>query len=328
MKITRKIIGRVVAFVLALVASFSFSVVPFAYAEGEGGSTNGFSMSPMHEKIVLNPGESYTSSFKIRNPATADTPFYYKVSTQPYYRDENNQAIFENIDGRSQIADWVKFVSPEKGVLQPGEATMIEFTINVPETAPAGGQYVSITVSSDNEASGESGNGIKIQEYVAMGYVVYAEISGTTIHRGEIVSANLPSFMISGDITGSSTIKNTGNVHGTATYKLQVYPLFSGEEVYTNEENPDTRLVMPDRTVYFETHWDNTPPIGIFKARYTVSFEGVETVVEKLVIICPIWTIFVIILAILLLVTWLVMKNRGGKKKRAAASANAEGKSE
>lgn len=322
------IFKRLAMVVAAFVAGVSMLATPAVYADGEEGNVNGFSMSPMYEKIVLNPGDTYSSTFKIRNTYDANTPFYYTVIKQPYYRDNDNQAVFEDVDGRSQIVDWTTIDSAEKGVIQPGDATMVDFTINVPESAPAGGQYMVITVSSDSSAANGSGNGITIQESVAMGYTIYAEITGTTIHRGEIVSANLPSFMISGNIIGSSTVKNTGNVHGTATYKLQVYPLFSGEEVYTNEENPDTRLIMPNRTVYFETHWDGTPPIGIFNVRYTVEFEGVETVVEKLVIICPIWTIFVIIMAILLLVTWLVMKNRGGKKKRAAASAKAEEKDE
>ena len=280
----------------------------------EEGATNGFTMSPMYEKVAIDPGETYKSSFKIRNPSSANTTFYYKVFLQPYYRDEDNQAIFEDVDGMSQIVDWTTIKTAETGKLEPGESTMVEFEIEVPENAPAGGQYMTVTVSSDSAAVEENANAISIQETVAMGYTVYAEITGTTVRQGEIADVSLPSFMISGDIVGSSYVKNTGNVHGTAKYTMQVFPLFSSEEVYTNEEDPDEKLVLPNRTLYYESHWENTPSIGIFNVKYTVEFEGVVTTAEKLVIICPIWTLFVIIMSVLLLIAWLIVRARSAKK--------------
>ena len=309
----KQYIKRAVAGLLAVGVMVAGMGAP-VFAEGE--NLSGFTMSPMYEKVVINPGESYSSSFKIHNPEDASGPFYYKTFLQPYYRDEENNAIFEDVDGMSEIMKWTTIDTPEKGVLQPGESTTVKFTIDVPATAPAGGQYMTVTVSSDGGVGTGDTGGISIRESVAMGYTVYAEITGTTVKKGEIVEANLPSFLLSGEITGSSLVKNTGNVHGTATYKLQVYPLFSGEEVYTNEEHPDERLVLPNRSLYTETSWEGTPGVGIFKAVYTVNFEGVETVVEKMVIICPIWLLFIIIFAVMALIIWIIMRVRSGKKKK------------
>ena len=247
------------------------------------GNVSSFSMSPMYERIVLDPGETYTSSFKIRATNTATQPFHYKVYNQPYYRDEANQVVFEEHSNMSQIIDWTTFNSSITGSLEPNESTEISFTIRVPEGAPAGGQYMTITVGSDSKGVSENG-GINIQESIAMGYTVYAEITGTTIRQGEITGVNVPSFLLSGDITGSATVQNNGNVHGDAKYTLQVFPLFSNEEVYTNEENPDTLLILPDRTLYNETIWENTPAMGIFNVVYTVEFEGVTSQVKKLVV--------------------------------------------
>ncbi len=265
-----------------------------------------FMMSPMYEKISLNPGENYSSSFTITTPSQATSDFHYKVSVQSYYRDENNSAIFEDVDGRGQMKDWIKLNSPDTGVLKPNGYAVINFTIKVPKTAPAGGQYAVITVGSATSEVPDN-QGVNIQESVAIGYTIYAEITGTTIKQGEIIDANVPSFLFSGKISGTSAIKNTGNVHSDATYKLQVFPLFSDEEVYTNEEKPDTRLVLPNRTVYNETTWDETPWFGIFNVVYTVEFEGVESQVSKMVIVCPLWLLSIIVLAIIALIIWGVM---------------------
>lgn len=329
MKFTHQLFSRVTAGALAVVFAVTTLVAPRAFAEEDSsnttGNTSSFSMSPMYEKIVLDPGESYTSSFRIRATNTATQPFFYKVYNQPYYRSEDNQVVFEEHSNMSQIMNWTTINSPMNGSLEPGEATDISFTINVPKDAPAGGQYMTITVGSDSKPVSENG-GINIQESIAMGYTVYAEITGTTVRQGEISGLNVPSFLLSGDITASSTIKNTGNVHGSAKYVMQVFPLFSSEEVFTNEENPDTLLILPDRTLYHETIWENTPSMGIFNVVYTVEFEGVTSQVKKLVIKCPIWFLFIIIFGIIVLITWCILRFRARRttKRRPATNTSSD----
>ena len=297
----------------AAAVALACTFFPSANVCAEDPGTISFLMSPMYEKISLDPGESYSSSFTITTPSQATADFNYQVYTQSYYRDENNIAIFEDVEGHSQMVDWITIDSPTTGTLPPDGYATIRFTINVPENAPAGGQYAAITVGTAHPETQGSDDGIKIQESIAMGYTVYAEITGETVKQGEITDINVPSFLFSGNITGSSSIKNTGNVHGDAIYKLQVFPLFSSEEVYTNEENPDIRVVLPDRTLYYETSWDNTPWLGIFNVLYTVEFEGVVSQVSKMVIVCPIWLLFVVIFGIIMLIIWIVLRSKARK---------------
>ena len=116
---------------------------------------------------------------------------------------------------------------------------------------------------------------------------------------------------MSGNITGGASITNQGNIHSEATHTLQIFPLFSDEEVYTNEENPKSTWIMPGNTAYSSISWDETPSVGIFHVIYKVEFEGVNNTVDKYVIVCPLWLLFLIILAIFLI----IFKILWGKKK-------------
>lgn len=313
MKRMKRIFTAILALIVFGITSLS-NVFLHVYADEQKPMTN-LAMSPMYEKIILVPGQSYTSEFSIISPANSQVDFDYKIYAQNYYRDENNNAIFEDVNGTGKMVDWITIDSPATGTLTPNESRKVQFTINVPDDAPAGGQYAAITVATASPENVGKEGAFSIKEQLAIAYVVYAEIAGNTVRQGEIYDLNLPSFLFSGEIVGSAMVKNTGNVHDDAKYTLQIFPLFSNEEVYTNEEDPDTRVVLPNRTLYHENAWENTPMIGIFNAVYTVEFEGVTSQISKMIIVCPIWLLFVIFFAIAVIVIWIVIRIRKYSKK-------------
>ncbi|MBQ2695655.1 hypothetical protein IJG04_03430 [Candidatus Saccharibacteria bacterium] len=325
MKIFQKSLKRVVISVVAIALTATTIISPHAWAERVS-----FAVSPMNQKIVLNPGESYTGAFTITDPGTSKTDIEYNITLEPFYVDENYSTIHEEYGNTGEILDWITIKSPTQGTLTPNNSDKIVFTIDVPNDAPAGGQYASFTVKAEqpseditddnSENKNSEGANTMINEEMSIAHLLFVDITGNSVRQGEIIDANVPSFLLSGNITGSSSIKNTGTTHGTSKYTLQVFPLFSDEEVYTNAEDPDTHTILPDRTLYNETTWDNTPAIGIFNVVYTVEFEGVTQQVSKMVIKCPIWLLFIIIFIIVAIVVWLVFraKTRGKKSRKNA----------
>lgn len=291
--------------------SLNFLTASNTYAEGYG-----VTVSPMNERIILNPGEKYEGSFNIANSNVNTETLTYIATASPFYVDENYDIYYDGKDDYSQIVNWTTIHNPQ-GSVPVNSVTELKYTIDVPENAPAGGQYVAIRVQSgiaqeNNDGSG--GSGIKLSQVIGITHIIYAEIPGTSIHSGEIMATDLSGFMFSGNIKGTATIKNTGNVHGVAKYTLQVYPLFSNEEVYTNEEDPLTATILPERSRYVELSWNGTPPVGIFNVVYTVEYEGEMVQISKLVIVCPLWLLFIVILATVALIVWLVIRIKIRKK--------------
>lgn len=297
----------------------------------------GLTVAPMNEKLIVNPGDSVQSSFKVSNPVDSKEAVEYELSTEPFYMKGGGDIVFGDDDAiekeHTQIVDWVKFDVPTKGKLEPNEVIEVGYTITAPKSAPAGGQYVMITVTTHNKddqsssgSSRKNDSSTSIDEVKRMGHLVYAEVTGNTIKQGDVYDLNVPSFLLDGNIKGSATIKNTGNVHGDAKYSLQVFPLFSNEEVYTNEETPGSRTILPNRDYYAEVTWEDTPMMGIYNVVFKVEFEGETQEVKKMVIKMPVWMIFLIVFVIAFLIIWITMKvkNKGKKRNRATENTNNE----
>ena len=81
MKIKQRIMAIIAAITIGATSIISFA--PAAHAE------NLFSVSPMNQKIVLTPGETYRGSFKLTNPASSDSNFDYQAKVTPFFVSEN-----------------------------------------------------------------------------------------------------------------------------------------------------------------------------------------------------------------------------------------------
>lgn len=284
--------------VVVAVAMQSILLIGSASATGD----INMSVSPMRESVVLNPGDMYKSSYKVSNPGFSEQDLYYHVEVKPFYVNENYDPVFDEQVGNDKqlMKDWIKITSGESGTVAPNEIVTVEYEIKVPENAPAGGQYACLSTVTDVEPSKDGT--INIGEGMSINHVILAEITGDTVMAGEILDVDVQSFLLGGMINATATVRNDGNVHGLATYTMKVYPLFSDTPSYSNEEDPETHYVLPERTYRNESYWEETPMMGIFNVVYTVDFQGLQSEVTRMVIICPWWMIFIVVLGIVVLV--------------------------
>ncbi len=280
-------------------------------------------VSPTYQNMILIPGESYKSSIEVSNPDSMERNLHYSVTIGSFSQvnDGSSNDDYGNFDVSSvsqfnQIMDWIT-LDRSSGVVEPNHKDEIGFTISVPENAPAGGQYATIIVSNDTEKMEASGNGVGVQSTFQLASIIYAEVIGDTDKSADILENSIPSFMSTGPLTATAMVQNNGNVHTDAKFTLQVWPLFSDEEICTNEEDPDTSFVLP-KTSRFHSSTCNLPLFGIFRAKQTVRIFGEESVVEKTIIVCPIWLLFIILFVIILFVVWILTRTKSKKSSKKA----------
>lgn len=290
-----------------------------AFADFDG-MDSVMTISPPKQNIVLTPGEDFEGSITVSSSSTSKKDLAYSVTVGAFslVKDENGNTDYNDVDvdtvtSYNQIMDWIE-LKKEEGTVPRGGMDTIPFVIHVPNDAPAGGQYATIIVQNDTENDAQGG-GVQIESKVRFASNIFAEVTGDTKNDGVILENNIPSFLLTNQLSVSSLVKNEGNVHTYAEYILQIWPLIGDEEIYTNEENPETSMIMPDTERYFTQTYDHLPSLGIFRVKQTVKVFGKTSIAERTIIVCPIWLLFLIIFGVIALVIWVVLKMRGGKRR-------------
>lgn len=261
----------------------------------------------------LVPGKTYDGTFKVEN--TGQKEIRFEIDTSPYSivnggKDDQNYTIDSTSNtSYTRLEDWIN-LSQASGTLPAGESTEIKYTIKIPADAAGGGQYALINIKMlQDEGTTE---GASISAVKQIGFRVLTNIVGDVDKSGKILEQNINSILFNPPITATSTVENTGNTHIQASYILQVYPLGSNEEVYTNEESPTTVTILPETQRFNSIAWDGAPALGIFRVVQTVSIANQTETYEKVVFLCPIWLLFIVLLLIFFMVFWIVsrVKNR------------------
>ena len=197
------------------------------------------------------------------------------------------------------------------------------YTVNVPKDAPAGGQYAAL-MAQTSDGNSENATVVVTRR---VGMVLYASVPGETRETGEIIKNTVNTFYFNPPVTVSSLVKNTGNVEQTAKYTVKIYPLFSDETIFSNEDEPDYRDTYPETTRFNSITWEKAPQIGIFNVEQKIEFAGQVSTVNKLVLICPLWLLFIIFALLFFIIFWLVSRARN-RKRESARSASAAHRSQ
>ena len=268
-------------------------------------------ISPAKEDIGdLKPGDTYTGVFKVQNTGTKS--FEFKVGVSPYtVVDEYYSPNYDATNQYTDIVEWIE-LSKETGKVEPNSEVEVAYTIKVPADVPAGGQYALLTAETIGDTNNTGGSGVVAVRRVGM--TLYSNVQGVTRKTGSVIENKIPSFKFNPPVTATSIVENTGNTHANAKYVLQVYPLFGSEEVYTNEEKPTLLTILPDTRRFNTLTWPNSPHLGIFRVKQTVTIFDNTTTTEKIVFLCPIWFMFIVIALVFCGIFWIVNRIRARRQ--------------
>lgn len=318
----KNFVKLVPALVVAFLCALGVTVSPTFAEEPAETPAIWLQISPVSNRITLNPGEIIEDEFTVENIGT--DAFDYKVYATPYYATstaENNYGYDLNFsveNNYTQIARWVKFADVNGNYAEnvtfhvnPGEKQTIKYRVEVPNDIPAGGQYATLFAESIDNSPQES-TGIKTVSRV--GLVLYANANGETRQEASISDYDFTKFLLGGKLKASAKVTNNGNTDFSASYKYTVKTLF-GKTLLEKEES---YFLLPETTRAINFEWGETPFMGIFQVTYKVSALGTTEEHSSVVLVLPIFMMIIALVLLTIIIIWIIIliRKRNERKSR------------
>ncbi len=220
-------------------------------------------ISPTSIDQEVQPGSIANGSFQVIN--SGDSEYNFKVYSTPYsVKSEDYNPDFTPLPGKTDITKWIHFSNGGTG-LGPHQTITIDYTINVPAQAPAGGYYA--VAFAETQSKPSKTTGVVITDRV--GEIFYLRVAGNVKQTGKLLSWQA-SFLQTAPLTGVLRIEDSGGYNFPTTVKAQVKNIF-GHDVYKFTTD---RQILPQTIRRIKIPWPKTPPVGIFKIQGTATFLG------------------------------------------------------
>lgn len=299
---------------LCTVAGIMSTAVVSAQSNANAGSGNGFRVSPVRSEIVIEKGKSSNVTVTIENPTDFQTVAKPIVNDFIASDKENGEPRLI-LDDNAELPknDFKKLVQPINEItLAPKEKKDITVRLTVPEGANSGGYYGAIRFVPS--VINNSGN---VSLTASVGTIVLVTVPGnlkqqlSMLQLGASQNGKFKSFLTSGDVTVSTRLKNSGDIHVQPFGRVQVKDMF-GKVVKEYEINSAKANVLPGSIRRYDDAIGK--PKGGWIGRYTITAnigysQGSGDLISSKAVFwyLPAWSLFVLGILVLLLAGGLYM---------------------
>lgn len=241
-----------------------------------GVTAKGMGISPTRQEFALKAGKTAQGSFRIDN--FTKSQMTVRLSVQQFsVKSGSYEYQFSPLEWQ-----WFDLANAEVS-LSPNQESKQTFTLTVPNNAKGGGYYFAIFAKTDlQEGSGENSSVqvVSLVSVIVDGPGAIATLALGTVHH--------KALLIGGDIPYEFDIKNTGNVHATDKFFIDLSGSWQ-----SNASASATHTIFPGTTRRITGKFAAPMLPGIYTLTYgydnndpTKSLRGSHTVIY-----IPPWTI-------------------------------------
>ncbi|MEX1052282.1 MAG: hypothetical protein WEC80_00360 [Patescibacteria group bacterium] len=300
-----------------LVIAITFYFLLFTYKFVFAQAVVPLTVSPARHEILINPGEQQTVNVKFLNQG--DSPIAGNIQIADFIVD-NTDGIPRILDDPSQsspkysAASWITSLV-DRIAIASNDQVQLQFTLNAPESAPAGGRYVAIyfepggVVPSETGADQEAGSGISTR----LVSLLYIRVSGEISEQALASRFFANPFIEFGPINIETDILNRGDYHIRPKGIIALVNPFGSviAQEKLKEEN-----IFPDTVRTFENELGSKYMFGRYKVSLTAAYGDQGQSLSRSIFVWVIpWRLILITILSLIIIAFIIksMKKRSGK---------------
>lgn len=277
-------------FGLSLIAT---SLIGLGLVTPASASNNGrieMTISPAKTTPELKKGQIYRGQFELINSGGVD--FKARVFASPYQATNDGYKLEDTTD-RSLLHKWIKLDQNEV-IVKANQSVTIDYSINVPNDIPNGGQYGIIFAETVNENQAQTSGVAAVSR---LGMLIYASTDGQNRLEGNLHSTQIPALQIGSQSKFSFKASNTGNSHFDVDATLTITDLFGNQKFRLNRNK---FTVLPDLDKQIDMNWERAPVFALMKVNLQAkALDKQLNETRTVLFISPVF--FVVIIAIILI---------------------------
>lgn len=247
--------AKFVAATLIIVTSLLLTVIAPKSTIAQSDNGIRLSMSPLPINLSVKPGETTTTTIRVRNSGSQNETLQAGLLKFSADRTTGDPILLDRQDGDNYF-DWVQF-SPSRLELVPNEWGEVAMTISVPDTA-AFGYYYAVTFGRADEVESQRGQAT-LQGAAATLVLLEVDVPGA---KRELEIEN---FKTAKDwyeflpVTFESRIRNRGNVHAIPFGNIFIKQ--ADKTIDTVAFNSAKGSILPDSPRMYDVDWSNGFPV-------------------------------------------------------------------
>jgi len=281
--------------------------------------------SPARQEILVDPSEQQTINVRFLNQG--DSPISGIIRVADFIVD-NKDGIPRILEDSSQASPkytastWIKS-NFDRITIASKDNVLLQFNIQVPENARAGGRYVAIffepegIVPQETGANQEAGSGVSTR----LASLLYIRVSGEISEQAMISRFFANGFAEFGPIMVETDILNRGDYHIRPKGVLALVNPFGSvvAQEKLKEEN-----IFPDTLRTFENELGSKYMLGRYKITLTAAYGETGQSMSRSIFIWVIpWRIILIIILAIIII-WFILKNMKKKTSKNSGSLKKE----
>ena len=250
-------------------------------------------VAPARQTVALDPGKTENLQIKFFNESISPITGTLKVVDFIVTDSDGSPVLLEN-----QPNDWVK-LPYDRASIPSGDVLKVNFKVEVPKTAIAGGRYAAIIFEQSGGIAAQNESASAVSSRIVG--LLSIRVNGLVTESAFVNVFKLPKFLEFGKIPVYFEILNKGGYHINPKGQITLTN-WMGKEI--ERVTLDDKNIFPNAKRIYETKLGETWMFGKYKVNLVASYgdQGKTILAENFVWVVPVTLIVIIIFSTLIII--------------------------